>query len=72
MIDFFKGLFSYIEIAVNFISSMLENLLMLVINIPRAFTALSSAFAMLPPFIIIPIMGVIGVSVIVTVLNKWG
>lgn len=72
MIDFLESLVHYIQIFVDFLVAMITNLVQLIGYVPRAFATLTEVFAMLPPFLTVPIMAVVALSVIISLLNKWG
>lgn len=72
MIDFFRALFGYIEILVNFAISFIQNLITLISYVPKSLIALGSAFTFLPPFFTVPLLAIIYVSVVIAVLNKLG
>lgn len=72
MIDFFKGLVNFISVTVDFFVAMITNLIHLLGDIPKVMTSMTAVFSLLPPFLTVPLLALISVSVLVTVLNKWG
>lgn len=72
MIEFFKALFGYIEILVNFAISFIQNLITLISYVPRSLMALTGCLVQLPPFFTVPLFAIISISLLIAILNKWG
>lgn len=72
MIEFFKALFGYIEIIVNFVISFFQNLINLISYVPKSLIALGQCFGLLPVFFTVPLLAIISISLLIAILNKWG
>ncbi len=71
VIEFFQSLVDYIRLFVNFLITMFHNLMTLLNYVPRSLTTLARVLGMLPPFLTVPILGIIGISVTITVINLF-
>lgn len=72
MIEFFQSIAGFIETIVNYVVSFFHNLILLITMIPRAIVAVSAVLNYFPPFIVVPVMALMFLSLIIAILNKWG
>lgn len=72
MIQFFQSIAGFIETVVNYVVSFFRNLILLITMVPKTLVAISAVLNLFPPFIIVPIMALIFLSLIIAILNKWG
>lgn len=72
MIDFFERIINFMESMIDFIVSLIKNLYALIVSVPKALVAISSTLNLLPPFITVPLMVFVSLSLIIAILNKWG
>lgn len=72
MIEFFSRLADIWEVAVSFIVSFFQNLILLIKLIPDSVTGIQKVLSLMPPFLTVPIFAFIGISLVIAVLNKWG
>lgn len=72
MIEFFTKIAGFIETIVNYVVGFFRNLILLITMIPKTLVAISSVLNLFPPFIIVPIMALLLLSLIIAILNKWG
>lgn len=72
MIQFFQSIAGFIETVVDYVVSFFRNLILLITMIPKALVAVSAVLNLFPPFIVVPIVALIFLSLIIAILNKWG
>lgn len=71
MLEFFEKIGDFISIAVEFFINMLKSLLQLLLIVPKSFAAISQVLSLFPPFLTVPIIGVLSVALIIAVINKF-
>lgn len=72
MLEFFGKIAEYISIAVEFIINMLKSLLQLLLIVPKTYAAIVEVLALFPPFITVPIIGLLSLALIIAIINKFG
>lgn len=72
MIEFFQSIANFIETIVDYVVSFFRNLILLITMIPKAIVAVSAVLQYFPPFIVVPIVALMFLSLIIAILNKWG
>lgn len=72
MIEFFQSVAGFIETFVNYVISFFRNLILLITMIPRALTAINAVLVLFPPFIIVPLIAIMFLSLVVAIMSKWG
>lgn len=71
MLEFFSKIGDLISIAIEFIINMLKSLLQLLIMVPKSYAAIVEVLALFPPFITVPIIGILGLALIIAIINKF-
>jgi len=72
VLEFFGKIAEYISIAVEFIINMLKSLLQLLLIVPKTYAAIVEVLALFPPFITVPIIGLLSLALIIAIINKFG
>lgn len=70
MFQFFEGIASTLEVAVDFIKNLVATFITFVTQIPKALGFLISAVAYLPPFLTMFVLPLIGICVLLNLINK--
>lgn len=71
MLEFFSKIGELISIAIGFIINMFKSLLQLLIIVPKTYSAIIEVLTFFPPFITVPIIGVLGIALIIAIINKF-
>lgn len=72
MIQFFQSIAGFIETIVSFVVSLFMNLIMLITMIPKTLAAITAVLGLFPPFITVPIIALLSLSLVITILSKFG
>lgn len=72
MFQIFEQLANIIVTIIDFIGTMIRNLILIVEYMVKAPVYILQAFAFIPAFITVPLMAIISFSLIVNILNKGG
>lgn len=72
MIEFFQSIAGFIDTIVSYVVSFFRNLILLITMIPKSIVAVSAVLNYFPPFIVVPIVALMFLSLVIAVLNKWG
>ncbi len=71
MLEFFGKVGDLISIAINFIVNMIKSLVQLTIMVPRAFAAIVETLGLFPPFITVPIIAFLGITLTIAIINRF-
>lgn len=71
MLEFFTKIGDLISIAIGFIINMFKSLMQLLIIVPKTYAAIVETLGLFPPFITVPIIGVLSIALIIAVINKF-
>lgn len=72
MIEFFQSIAGFIETGVNYVISFFRSLILLITMLSESLVAVTAVLNLFPPFITVPIVVLIFLSLIIATLNKWG
>lgn len=71
MLEFFSKVGDLISIAIDFVVNMVKSLVQLTIMVPRAWTAIVETLGLFPPFITIPVIAFLGLTLTIAIINKF-
>lgn len=71
MIEFFTKIGDIISTVIDFIVNTFKSLIQLITIVPKTFAAIVETLALFPPFITVPIIGVLSISLIIAIINKF-
>lgn len=71
MLEFFTKIGDLISTAIDFIINMIKSLLQLLMIVPKVFGAVIKVLALFPPFLTVPIIGVLSIALIIAIINKF-
>lgn len=71
MIEFFTKIGDLISIVIDYVVMVIKNLFMLLVMVPKAFSALVQTLVLFPPFITVPLMAFLGIALAIAILSSF-
>lgn len=71
MLEFFSKIADILSTIIEFIVNMIKSLIQLMMMVPKTYAAIVEVFALFPPFITVPIIGILGLALIIAIINKF-
>lgn len=71
MIEFFSKIADLLSTIIAFAVNTIKSLIQLSLMIPKAFTTIIEVLGLFPPFITVPLIGVLGLALILAIINHF-